>query len=145
MPEFSIDPDILGGYRRRADAARATLKSAYDRSRDLRAERDSILATAARVQAIADASSRRPGGDPLDSLHSEDRDRLTKILAQIEEAAADERAAEREAERQNATAGRVVAYADKQRKAAEEAAFAARGEQKAAPPQVRTGGYVTRI
>uniref|UniRef100_A0A9E7ZV14 Flagellar FliJ protein n=1 Tax=Bosea sp. NBC_00436 TaxID=2969620 RepID=A0A9E7ZV14_9HYPH len=145
MTDFTIDSDVLAGYRRRADAARATLKSAYDTSRSLRKDRDELLAAASQRQQVAEVGGRRNGSEPIDFLHPDERERLTKIQARIEEAAGDERAAEREAERQNATAGRVVAYADKHRKAAEEAAFVARGEAKPTPPQHHATGYSARL
>lgn len=145
MTTFSVDPDILAGYRRRSGAHFAVVRQLTDESVGARADRDALLATARQRQ----VSREKPFQDDVDLgvlvyLSDSELARHAKVDAELRRIHADTQAAERSGAYTGGLGQRIYDHVKKLERA-EEARIRAENGLKPARPPAPAPGPATRM
>jgi hypothetical protein len=145
MMGFSIDPDILAGYRRRTGTHFATVRQLNDEAAGARADRDALITVARQRQ----NSGQKPFHDDNDLgalayLSESELARHAKVDAEIGRINADMQAAERSGAYAGSIGQRIYEHVKKLEQA-EEARIRTENGLKPARPPASAPGPATRI
>ncbi|MBN9452703.1 MAG: hypothetical protein J0I42_12210 [Bosea sp.] len=145
MRVFSVDPDILAGYRRRSGAHFAVVRQLTDEAAGARADRDDLLVVARQRL----GTSQKPFQDDADLgvlayLSDSELARHNKVEAELRRIGADTQAAERFGAYTGNIGQRIYEHA-KQMEQADEARIRVENGLKPARPPAAAPGPSTRM